>query len=62
MSEKLFTDGDGVLFTTEQGQPMKKFKVVSAIWDKDNNQWLYKITSTSGVVLTQIEEKKLTMD
>lgn len=62
MTEKLFTDGDGVLFATEPGLPMKKFKIVSAIWDKEVNQWVYKITNLAGDVFTKIEEKKLTMD
>ncbi len=62
MTEKLFTDGDDVLFTTTPGKPMQKFKVVSAIWDKNLNLWLYKISNKAGETIFKVEERLLTMD
>ncbi len=62
MTEKLFTDGDDVLFTVEAGKPMQKFKVLSSTWDKSQNMWLYKISNKAGETFFKIEEKLLTMD
>ncbi|MBC7538858.1 MAG: hypothetical protein H7281_08555 [Bacteriovorax sp.] len=62
MPEKLFIDGDDVLFMSVPGEPLKKFKVVSAVWDKTNNEWIYKISNKSGESFVKVREKLLTMD
>jgi hypothetical protein len=62
MSEKLFIDGDSVLFMSVPGQPLKKFLVVSAIWDKSNNVWNYKLKDMVGNTISNVSEKQLTMD
>ena len=62
MSERIFIDGDSVLYAPVVGQALKKFKVFGAIWDSKNNEWLYKIKNVQGEELKNINEKQLTMD
>lgn len=62
MTVRLFIDGDDVLFMSEPGKPMKKFKVGGAMWNKTTNEWVYKLIHANGEVITAVSEKHLTMD
>ena len=62
MSERVFTDGDAVLYAPVAGAALKKFKVTGAVKDDKTREWKYKIKSADGTELKDIEEKKLTMD